>query len=97
MEKVAMPVYQDLLATSVLQVSEIEGLKAGARTAHAEIERLRAERITFRIDNVDVTAEQYVAHRVARAFDYAADIAWRHSTGEEAADAIRAAKNGGVG
>ena len=65
--------------------------------ALAEIERLRAERITFRIDNVDVTAEQYVAHRVARAFDYAADIAWRHSTGEEAADAIRAAKNGGVG
>jgi len=42
-DTVAMPVYQDLLAQSVVQVSEIEGLKAGARTAHAEIERLRAE------------------------------------------------------
>ena len=41
-DTVAMPVYQDLLAQSVVQVSEIEGLKAGARTAHAEIERLRA-------------------------------------------------------
>ena len=41
-EQVAMPVYQDLLAMSVVQVSEIEGLKAGARTAQAEIGRLEA-------------------------------------------------------
>ena len=42
METVSMAVYQHLLAMSVVQVSEIEGLKAGARTAQAEIGRLEA-------------------------------------------------------
>ena len=42
METVSMAVYQHLLAMSVVQDSEIEGLKAGARTAQAEIGRLEA-------------------------------------------------------
>ena len=71
METVSMPVYQDLLATSVVQVSEIEGLKAGARVAQAEIERLRAECVVM--DRA--VLRMHEGRATAAAFEEAAKIA----------------------